>query len=813
MSKVSTVAIVDEQPAEVFRQLYLRELGMRFKAAAINAGEPKEDAGSDATFDSLEGDQESEELTAADFVPYDATSLDERHTDDWLQTASSPEALDRSLRRLDEQARLSMEEQGVNTLFLALGMLHYKESTDSEETIRAPLVLLPVTLGRKSARTGYTLRAGDDEPIVNPALAEYLRSMGIELPTLPDAGSITEAYDLQSLLSQVSELIRGRQGWSVKTEIYLGLFSFQKFVMYKDLDANAPNLRAHRLIKQLVTRKGQYDDVVGLPSDIAAMQLDRDFPPEETFQVVDADSSQLRAIAAVAREHDLVIEGPPGTGKSQTITNLIAAALAAGKSVLFVAEKMAALSVVHERLQRAKLGEFCLALHSTKANKRAVMQELAATLDASLQRVAASTTSTQRLPEVRATLTNYVQALHTPLGSLGLTPYRVFGALGRVLEAPRVNYRGPVDDVVSPQQLERTARDLRDLAAAAQGVGVPASHPWRGAAKTFYSEDDILAAVDLGREVATRIGEITRQAEGLRSRYSLPAVIHFSDVDIVSSVAAVLARSPGAPIEVLVSDAWNRPPREAKELIQWGRDLADLRARITARFTDEALQQDHAGDIEYVERKAESIWRFLAFLDGRHRSIKKRWLRYRKAEYGATLVDQANDLKRVDEYRSQATRLRAGEPSARALFGDLWEGEQSEWPELERYVEWVVELRGLCVRHGLERRALEVASSPAPDLSSVAQLRETVTAARAALAELMGVVGWPEDYFATTRLAEIKERALAVSATAHLAPAWAAFEAARQEPQGHWPPTFCHSHSMDISHSRSWNPRFCVPST
>jgi predicted ATP-dependent serine protease len=115
------------------------------------------------------------------------------------------------------------------------------------------------------------------------------------------------------------------------------------------------------------------------------MDLDRDYPPETTFQVVDADSSQVRALAAVSRNYDLVLHGPPGIGKSQTITNLIAQAPAAGKSVLFVAEKMAALQVVHSRLVNAGLGEFCLELHSTKANKRAVMQELAASLDASLQ--------------------------------------------------------------------------------------------------------------------------------------------------------------------------------------------------------------------------------------------------------------------------------------------------------------------------------------------------------------------------------------------------------------------------------------------
>src|SRR2546428_12034836 len=174
--------------------------------------------------------------------------------------------------------------------------------------------------------------------------------------------------------------------------------------MYKDLDANSTAIRQHRLAQQLVTRAGsQY---LGLPSDIQAMDLDRDFPPESTAQVVDADSSQLRAIAASARGYDLVIEGPPGTGKSQTITNLIAQALAAHKSVLFVAEKMAALEVVHRRLKTAGLDEFCLELHSAKANKRLVMREISRALDLSLQASPAVSTSTGQLPGIRSELSD-----------------------------------------------------------------------------------------------------------------------------------------------------------------------------------------------------------------------------------------------------------------------------------------------------------------------------------------------------------------------------------------------------------------------
>src|SRR5215831_6382130 len=476
-TKVSTVAIVDEHPAELFRLLYLAEREMRFKAA-----EPAATDEGTAAPAHVDGSEEFD--TAApqpEFVPYDAAALDDRYTDEFLQTTATPEALDRSLRRLDEQARLAIEEQGVNTLFLALGMLHYAEADTSDQVFSAPLVLLPVALSRKSARSGYRIRAADDEPVVNPALAEYLRlDFGIMLPELPDSATIPDDYDLQTLMSSVSQFVAGRRGWSITTDVVLALFSFQKLVMYKDLEANAQAVAAHRLVRQLVGRDGER--VIGLPDDVRRLDLDREFAPEATAQVVDADSSQLRAIAGVARGYDLVLEGPPGTGKSQTITNLIAQALGAGKSVLFVAEKMAALDVVHSRLVKAGLGEFCLELHSTKASKRTVMRSLAAAIDASLQSVSVGMQAGAALPSVRSTLNDYVRALHTPHGTLGMTPFAAYGALAPVRGAdqsgadstatttPRVRYLHRVDDV-SRDLLDATVRELRELAAAARGVG------------------------------------------------------------------------------------------------------------------------------------------------------------------------------------------------------------------------------------------------------------------------------------------------------------------------------------------------------
>jgi very-short-patch-repair endonuclease len=803
-SKVSTVSVVDEHPTEVFRQLYLRGQAMRFKAAPEPAAAPlppengegstapvTEPGGAAADEFSMSavpegeggstGFEEDDIPFGTDFAPYDPATLEDRHTDQWLQTRSLPEALDRSLRRLEEQAHLSIEEQGVNTLFLALGMLHYTDSDASEQVFRAPLVLLPVELARKTARTGYEIRATDDDPITNPALAEYLRARGISLPELPDSASIGDDYDLQVLFTAVAEQVAERKGWAVKTDIHLGLFSFQKFVMYKDLEANAAAVAGHRLIRQLVTRSG--GQTIGLPDEIRSMALDAEYPPESTFQVVDADSSQLRAIAATTRGHDLVIEGPPGTGKSQTITNLIAAALAADRSVLFVAEKMAALEVVHDRLVQAGFGEFCLELHSTKANKRAVMKELATTLDASFQSVAVPQASTQRLPQVRHTLSEYVRAVHTPFGALGISPYRGYGELGRVIDAPRIRLETRID-TVSGEQLGQTVRDLQDLAAASTEVGVPAEHPWRDTTRTFYSEDDLQTVRELAGEVEARMSELSRRAAGVSQAFGLPPIRGLDDVETAAAVASVLARSPGAPLAVLQNDAWNAPPAEALALVERGREADRLQERVKARFTAEVLNQEHGADIAYVERKAEGALGFLAWLDGRWRAIRKRWTGYRLPTFQGTLLDQANEMKQVDRLRAERQALRAAAERGRELFGELWQGERSRWDALDSYIRWVVEFRGACVRHGLQSRAAEVASHSAPDISEVEGLKAASGMAKESLARLRAAVGWPDDYLADDALDGIAARAGALAAAVAHGPRWAAFEAARRSVAG-----------------------------
>ena len=298
---------------------------------------------------------------------------DTDQTDNKLQTALSMEALQTKLRSIAYDAQSYEDEQGVNLLYLALGFLKWSEVHDPQAYRYAPLVLVPVQISRSSVRERFKLKYSGEEISTNLPLYQRLKEEEVELPQLPDAEELNpEAY-----ASQVESAIGGKANWEILPDcIVLGFFSFAKLLMYRDLDPkswpeNSP-LSEHRILCQLLK--------AGLPTPDTEQLLD-DVPVDPIVDiasaghVVDADSSQMLAIHEVVAGKNMVIEGPPGTGKSQTITNLIAGAVKNGKKVLFVAEKLAALKVVKSNLDRIGLGNLCLELHSQKAKKKAVLED------------------------------------------------------------------------------------------------------------------------------------------------------------------------------------------------------------------------------------------------------------------------------------------------------------------------------------------------------------------------------------------------------------------------------------------------------
>jgi len=339
--------------------------------------------------------------------------------------------LEAELIDLYRKARTDMDEGGANTLFLALGFLNWKKTADDTRSYRAPLILLPVKLLRKSALSGVTMTVHEDEPRFNLTLLELLRQdFDLKIPGLDgDLPQDDSGIDVVGVWNRVRTAVKEIPGFEVTTEIALGTFSFAKYLMWKDLTDRKDQLITNSVVKHLIERgeeKFGGDSQYPRESDLDAM-----ISPAELFTPLPADSSQIAAVVASARGCNFVLDGPPGTGKSQTIANMIAHNLSIGRRVLFVAEKMAALDVVHRRLAEKGIAEFCLEVHSNKTSKTEILQQLDRAWSARGDLSASEwTRETDRLRTLRDRLNGVCDRLHLR-HSNGITIHQAVGRVTR----------------------------------------------------------------------------------------------------------------------------------------------------------------------------------------------------------------------------------------------------------------------------------------------------------------------------------------------------------------------------------------------
>ncbi|GAB1334982.1 hypothetical protein ACE1SV_15720 [Streptomyces sp. E-15] len=478
-----------------------------------------------------------------------------------LTHKSTQASLDAALWQLRQKSGQMYNDYGLWVLWLGIGMLDWREP-DAHESSSAPLLLVPVELRRDGNRR-YRLHAAEDqERIHNPALAVRLDRLGVDWS--PVTG--TDVTDLPGVLAAARTVASGLTGWSVADRAVLGLFASHREAMYQDLQQNEEQILAHPLIRAVAL--GPDADV---PADLVSFdppdadRIDEVQLPERTPLVLDADASQRRCIAAALDQRSFVMSGPPGTGKSQTITNMIAALMHAGRSVLFVSEKAAALDVVRNRLRGVGLGDFVMALHSGDTSKKAVATELARVLTTEARATGAAEHELERARRLREELSAYAAAMNETRAPLGRTLHDVLGRLV-LLEQAGTPELG-AGDVPTVRTLSAGA--LQELGAAAQAVARawrPAAEgeafPWRGlagdSAHHVVSEaadalDGLLSAAGRRPFAATQgeprtVREVQQLVRALRSRLpEEPAAGDGALPEDASAQAAQLADLLGMP--------------------------------------------------------------------------------------------------------------------------------------------------------------------------------------------------------------------------------------------------------------------------
>ncbi|MFZ6007551.1 MAG: DUF4011 domain-containing protein [Nitrospirota bacterium] len=352
-----------------------------------------------------------------------------RHNDLNLQTPYTATILERRCGRLLQDARTAIEETGSNFLFLSIGFLEWYEDDESDIPYRAPLILIPVQLERgkidkENNCYAYKLSYTEEDIETNLSLAlKISNDFGITLPELDDQVEPSEYFE------EVSRLIKHKKRWCVVNDMVIGMFSFAKIVMYKDLDpekwpSGFFNITKHEKIQEVLSVKETFAEPDGVIY-CNEHEIDGNQSAENIPLILDADSSQHSVIIDALSAKDLVVEGPPGTGKSQTITNLIAAALHGGKSVLFVAEKKAALEVVRRRLDQAGLGDFCLELHSTKTQKGKLREDIRKRIERFFKKPEELKYISEDLARERDKLREYMNLINKVAGPSGEKIYEI----------------------------------------------------------------------------------------------------------------------------------------------------------------------------------------------------------------------------------------------------------------------------------------------------------------------------------------------------------------------------------------------------
>lgn len=624
-----------------------------------------------------------------------------------LRSPMSDADLNNRLVHLYRSARLSLEESGANTLYLALGLLQWYETEASQKARYAPLVLIPVELIRKSSRVGFILRARDEEPQFNITLLELLKQdFGIDISGLDPLPKDDQGVDLKRIFTTIRHAVMTRSRWDVLESAYLGLFSFSQFVMWNDLRMRSGDLAKNPVVASLMAGQLKWAPEEVFPD---THQMDDQYGADYGAVPISADSSQLAAVYASGEGRSFVLHGPPGTGKSQTITNMIANALAMGKKVLFVAEKMAALNVVQRRLAAIGLAPFCLELHSNKSKKKAVLEQLQSALDASgsrppeeWERLAA------KLKQSRRQLNAYVTALHRK-NTNGKSVYDSIVAYGKVREVPDAIRFDPIAvGALNLDQWTGWEELAEEVKAAAEAAGGPWGHPWSDATISEYSPGLRTQLTELLTAYTTVLESCRRELEeAAKLLHIAPDSLERSRLHVLAAICGGLASPPLLAPGLFTSSRLEDDAVQIRDVIQHGLERDKLAEQILSVFTPGVLSVD-AAELLSVWRQAGLQWLAPRWLkQNRVLGILKRHL-----PAGRKLVKSEAEswLQQLVRYSQEVQAVQSMGPVVLPLLGEaLWIGGKGNWQAAAEACSYTLELnKRLQAYFGSEERPAEL---------------------------------------------------------------------------------------------------------
>lgn len=709
-AKAKSILVVDEEPREIFDILVLQEKKMQFSPKPDGtATEPAESSPIEDRDDIL-----ADDAVMIWTLPEPDARTPGNHTDLFLQTTLEVESLQKRLFYISQESQSVFEEQGYTILYLAAGFLEWSETANSDIR-KAPLILIPVEIQRDQVRSAFKLAWTGEDIVTNASFQAKLRELNVELPPLemPE-----EKGDIDQYLQMVTASIKGHERWRVTKEIHLDFFTFSKFVMFRDLDPAAwpgdTSPAQHSIIKAIFQNEPLTVSQSGNIHAFSEQEVDT-LPVTSVHHVLDADSSQIAVIEDLKAGMSLVVEGPPGTGKSQTIVNVIAEFLSIGKTVLFVSEKMAALDVVKSRLDDLGLGVFCLELHnSKKANKKKVLADIQRTLAYQVPAVKNDDEMLQSIEDLRKILNGYTEAVNTPVGGRDLSPYtlygirenaqRVFTEAGRTM--PRVAL--PTVETITPSQWTAAGRTLKELDVLLPLVSPIKENPWRDSTttSTIVSMDieEIRKSLETGLET---LSEIQMNTARLVEYAGIAEPKTF--IELVNAIQATELLVASGPVEqsVLLNESWNGPNNEAEVLVQKIETYQIVRASLASSMQKSVFEADLDSLILEFETSAKKILR--SFL-GPYNKIRDQIDGYYLTQEKRSDEVLLKGLRDVQQCNIHQGEIEGAETIGRSMFGKYWQGVASNPADLRTFSGWIVSFRREILTEVLTDRSIEIVS-------------------------------------------------------------------------------------------------------
>lgn len=573
------------------------------------------------------------------------------------------------LKNIAKKAKQIQDETGINVAYLAFGFIRWNEKESSDTFCRAPLLLVHVNILTGSILDPVRIEITDDDVVVNPTFDYFLQAeYGLTLPEYEDGELLSTYY------GKVRNVVRGLE-WEVLDECKLSVFSFLKINMYEDLKKNSAKILKNENVLALLgeatpdNRSGYGDGAEHVVNN----------PLIDLHTVVDADSSQIEAIEMAKSGKSFVLQGPPGTGKSQTITNIIAECLHDGKKVLFVSEKQAALNVVFDKLKKAGLADFCLELHSHKANKKAVIDELNRTLEMPKSSVSSNAQEEIRIKEeAQKKLDAYAAELHKKRNNIDKSLYQLFELHSALRSYPDVSFS--IRDIQSKGQsyLLLATKLLEQYAEFVPSVGKDyRKNAWYGFAEPKINyEERVAFKADLERLLrGYRVLQAT--AGRLNEKYNAPE-LNFSDTKKWQELLAFVSSSDVVSPSLLSREALNYALPHIDAMRESSEVIVPFREYLLETYTPEIFKTENGREL-YTKLTGQYGSFFSRMFDGEYKNLLAGLQLYQKESCKLKYqqaVDLANSLMKLQEAEQTFAENETAVPGC---LGRCYNGPDTDW--------------------------------------------------------------------------------------------------------------------------------------